>query len=103
MTAQQHVEIDERAVAVANASYRWGFTFIIFALLLDVMYRGAVRKEAAWDLLALVIAGSGICTAYQVRKKILGRRLWKWILIGTVVAFVVSLVTAAILTLTKAM
>jgi len=50
MTTHQNVQRDERTVAVENASYRWACTFVSFALLIDVMYRGAVRNEAAWDL-----------------------------------------------------
>ena len=51
------VERDERTVAVENASYKWAYILLIFALLIDVVYRGMVRQEAAWDLLALVIVG----------------------------------------------
>lgn len=47
MSTQQYVRRDERKVAVENASYRWACGFVSFALLIDVMYRGMVRSEAA--------------------------------------------------------
>jgi len=52
MSTDQDVRIDERTMAVARAANTWGFNFISFALLIDIMYRAAVRKEAAWDLFA---------------------------------------------------
>jgi hypothetical protein len=53
--------------------------------------------------MALVIVPSLACTMYQARQKILGPRVWKALLIGSVVAFVVSAVAAAILTITNTM
>lgn len=60
-----------RTVAVENNSYKWAYIFIIFALLIDVMFRGLVRNEAAWDLMALVIVGGAVCAVYQARQKTL--------------------------------
>ena len=71
MTTHQNVQRDERTVAVENASYRWACTFVSFALLIDVMYRGAVRNEAAWDLMALVIVPGILSSVYQARQKTL--------------------------------
>ena len=68
------VERDERTVAVENASYRWAYIFLSFALLIDVVYRGIVLQEAAWDLMALVIVGGAVCTIHQLRQKIWTRR-----------------------------
>ena len=92
------VQRDERTVAVENASYKWACIFFGFALLIDVMYRGAVRDEAAWDLMALVIIGSGIATMYQIRKKtlMLSRRfaieaLFLMLFSGVVAAIVASI------------
>jgi hypothetical protein len=36
MSADQSVKRDERTIAVENASFRWTFTFLLFALLADV-------------------------------------------------------------------
>jgi len=69
MTTHQTVQRDERTVAVENASYRWACTFVTFALLIDVIYRGAVHNEAAWDLMALASVPGIICTIYQARHK----------------------------------
>ncbi|MGA2063188.1 MAG: hypothetical protein ABSG67_22175 [Thermoguttaceae bacterium] len=61
-------------------------------------YRGAVRNEAAWDLMALVIVSSGVCTMYQARRKILGQGwVWKVTLIaclGGVIAFIIGFILA---------
>jgi hypothetical protein len=67
MSTPQVVERDERTAAVENASYRWAYAVLTYALLLDVMYRSLFRHEAAWDLMALVIVGGAICTVYQAR------------------------------------
>ena len=73
MTTRQSVERDERTVAVENASYKWAYIFLSFALLIDVVYRGVVRNEAAWDLMALVVVGGIVCAVYQARQKTLAR------------------------------
>lgn len=70
-TTTPSVERDERMVAVENAICRWGYILLTYALLIDVVYRGIVRQEAAWDLLALVIVGGAVCTIYQARQKTL--------------------------------
>ena len=72
MSTTHYVERDERTVAVENASYRWAYLVVTFALLVDMMYRSLVRHEAAWDLMALVIVGGAVCTVYQARQKTLG-------------------------------
>ena len=103
MSTHKSVERDERTVAVENASYKWAFNFVTFALLIDVVYRGAVRNEDAWDLMALAIVPSLACTMYQARQKILGQGwVWKVVLIACL-AGVISFVIAAILVMTKAM
>jgi hypothetical protein len=71
MSTPQCVERDERTVAVENASYRWAYLLLTYALLVDVMYRSLVRHEASWDLMALVVGGGAVCTVYQARQKIL--------------------------------
>jgi hypothetical protein len=92
---------DERTIAVENASFRGGFTFLLFALLVDVTYRGLFRNEVAWDLLGLVFVSSGFSTIYQARNRIWGRGwLWRMTLVAFVTA-IVSAVIAFILPLTK--
>ena len=99
MSTHQSVERDERTVAVEHTSYKWALIFLMFALLIDVMYRGIFRGEAAWDLMALVIAGGVGCTIHQARQKIWTRR---WVrdavliaCVGGVVAVVVVIVCLA--------
>jgi len=101
MSTEQGVVRDERTLAVENASFRWGFNFILFALLADVVYRGLLRNEAAWDLMGLVIVSSGLSTIYQARQRVWGRGwLWKMTLIALFGA-VVSALIAVILTVMK--
>ena len=93
MSTPQAVERDERTVAVENASYRWAYLVLSYALLVDVIYRSLVRHEAAWDVMALVLVGGAVCTAYQARQKILGHG---WVM-KAVLAACVAGVLAAIL------
>jgi hypothetical protein len=96
MSTSQAVQRDERTVAVENASYRWAFLVLTYALLVDVIYRSLVRHEAAWDVMALVIVGGAICTIYQARQKILGHG---WVM-KAVLAACMAGVIAAVLALT---
>lgn len=99
MSAPQCVERDERTVAVENASYRWAYGVLTYALLVDVMYRGLFRHEAAWDLMALVIVGGAICTVYQARQKTLGHDWVMKAVLGAFIAAVIAFITAVAMTL----
>ncbi len=102
MNTHQSVERDERTVAVENASYKWAYAFITFALLIDVACRAAIRHEAAWDLMVLVIVGGAVCTMYQYRQKTLGWPSRKTMLFRLVMAIVAAII-AAIFVMTKVM
>lgn len=103
MNAHQNVKPDERTVAVAHAANTWGLNFILFALLLDVMYRAVAYDEAAWDLLALTIVSGGITTVYMARHKVLGQLFgWKQVAV-LVIAAVVSSIVAAIFAMNRMM
>lgn len=65
MTATPLIHRDERTMAVENASYRLSYLFLSFGVLAAVAYRSLFRGEAAWDLLALVVLGGVLSTAYQ--------------------------------------
>lgn len=91
MSTLQAVERDERTVAVENVSYRWAYGVLTFALLVDVMYRGLFRHEAAWDLMALVFVGGAICTVYQARQKTLGHG---WVVKVVLVCCITAVFTA---------
>ncbi len=77
MSDNQPVMRDERTVSVENAGSRLACAFLTFALLIDAVYRGQVRNEAAWDLLAMVIVSGFIQLVYQGRHKTLPRG-WAW-------------------------
>ncbi len=87
MNADRGVARDERTVAVENTGYKWGYTFLAFALFIDVGYRAMVRHEAAWDLMALVIVSGAVCTMYQARRKALPRG---WVKVGVLAACVAA-------------
>jgi hypothetical protein len=86
---------DERTVVVEDASYRFAYLFITFALLLDVMYRSLVRREASWELLAIVLLGGAISTLYQWRHQILTRHSAKLALFTGGLAGIVAALIAA--------
>lgn len=91
----QPVLRDERTISVENASYKLGFTVILFGLLIIITFRGFFYQESNWDLLALVIIGSGVTTVYQAINRTLSQR-WFYLgltmaAIAAVVAFVISL------------
>ena len=71
MSASRMIERDERTIAVENASYRWGYQFLSFGLLILVAYRSFVYQESSWDLLALVVLGGVLSAAYQGFYKVL--------------------------------
>lgn len=91
----QPVLRDERTISVENASYKLGFTVILFGLLIIITFRGFFYQESNWDLLALVIIGSVVTTVYQAINRTLSQR-WFYLgltmaAIAAVVAFVISL------------
>ena len=94
MNTLQCVERDERTVAVENASYRWAYLLLTYALLVDVMYRSLVRHEAAWDVMALVIVGGAVCTVYQARQKVLAHGWVMKAVLGACMAGVIAAVLA---------
>ena len=85
----KRIESDERTVAVENSSYRIGFQIMVYGVLAAVAWRGLLLQQAAWDLLALVVIGSGIPVAIQSRHSILQR--------GWIVKAMLSVVIAAVL------
>jgi hypothetical protein len=97
MSTSQPVQRDERTVAVENASYRWVYGLLIYALLVDVMCRAWFRHEAAWDLMAMVIVGGVVASVYQARQRILTQGwVMKVVLAGCVAAVIAALVAMTI-------
>ncbi len=93
MTTTPLVQRDERTVAVENASYRWGYLFLSFGLLVLVAYRSFARHESAWDMFLLVLVGGAVVTAYQRFHSVLSRH---WV-ITSVLAAVVAAILAGII------
>ncbi len=96
MSNQQRVLRDERTVAVENVSYKWAFAFVTFALLVDVMYRGLFRNEAAWDLMALACVPGIICSIYYARQTTLTAHDWVTIAVLAICSAAVAFVIAAL-------
>ena len=84
------VDHDERTVAVENAGYRWAYLFTSFGLLAIVAFRGFIKREASWDLLALVILGGLVHAVFRAFHGALYRRLALRIAVAVVAAAVLA-------------
>ncbi|RNC62743.1 MAG: hypothetical protein AWM53_02084 [Candidatus Dichloromethanomonas elyunquensis] len=93
--SNQTVEKDERSTFIENISYKFGYIFITFALLLDVVYR-SLKNEAPWDLLALVIISGLVMSLYQYKQKILGKTWIKTCIYVFAVSFIIAFIMAFI-------
>ncbi|GAA0719747.1 hypothetical protein GCM10008905_08180 [Clostridium malenominatum] len=91
------VEKDERSTFIENISYKFGYNFIAFTLLLDVVYRGVRFNEAAWDLLIIVIISGFAMTVYQYKQKILGRTWIKTVALTFAITFIFAFLLALII------
>lgn len=100
-TNNHRIERDERSVAVEDASYRVGYLFTVFALLLAVMYRSWFTGDPAWDLLAIVIVSGGITTAYQLRHQIVSSSSARRALLTAVGAAVLAAVALVLVKLSQ--
>lgn len=90
------IEKDERATFVENVSYKFGYHFITYALLLDVIYRGLRFNEAPWDLLAIIIISGLVATVYQYKQKILDKKFIKFFVLTFLSAFAIAYLLAFI-------
>ena len=88
---------DERTLAVENASYRLGYLFLAFGILVIGAYRGLVKEESSWELLALVILSGVVTTLYQGWHKVLNRSWAARVLAAVILA---ALLGAALVFLT---
>lgn len=88
------VEKDERTTWIENISYKFGYLFMAYALLLDIAYRSYFRKEAPWDLFGIIIAGGLVTSIYQYQQKVIGRSWAKTSLLTVLIALVLGLVIA---------
>jgi hypothetical protein len=60
-----------------------------------VIYRGVVRQEASWDLLAIVVLSGAVTTFYQWRQKVLSRHSFAVAAVTFVLGGVVAALIAA--------
>ena len=60
--------------ALEDAGFRWAYLVLSFGLLASVAYRGFVRRESAWDLLALVVVSGLVSAWYRGRQGALSPR-----------------------------
>jgi hypothetical protein len=86
-------EKDERAVTIEKSSYSLAARVMGFAILVDVIYRSLVTKQASWDLLGIVILGGLVATIYQTRLKTATRSWSKVILLSVLAGLVVAILT----------
>lgn len=98
MNTHPTVQADERTIAVAYAANTWGLNFLLYALLIDIIYRSAVLDQACWDLFALIIVSGAINMFYMAKHKALvqvfSRKLWVVMAVVAVVSFVAAFVVA---------
>ncbi|RJE48896.1 MULTISPECIES: hypothetical protein [unclassified Dehalobacter] len=94
--ASNRVEKDERTTFIENISYKFGYVFITFALLLDVVYRSLKLNEAPWDLLALIIISGLVMSLYQYKQKILGKTWIKTFIYVFTISFIIAFIMAFI-------
>lgn len=95
--ANKMVSKDERTTFIENVSYKFGYNFIAFALLIDVMYRGVRNNESSWDLLAIIITSGLVMTAYQYRQKILEKTWLKSVALIFVIALIIAFLFAFVM------
>jgi hypothetical protein len=84
---------DEREQAVDAEAERLVAAILSFGILVLVMVR-SLRGEAAWDLLALVIAAGFVGVAYRAWKRAVDRQLRLAGLVTGVVAAAVAVAAA---------
>ncbi|MCZ2111865.1 MAG: hypothetical protein LC118_20295 [Dehalococcoidia bacterium] len=84
---------DERTSAVENASFRWAFLAMSFALLGSIAFRALVFRQSNWDLMAIVILGGGISYAYQGLHRAITKRWFAVSALAVLVAAVISILT----------
>jgi len=70
--------VDERTKNVVNQGDAYTGRFMLFAVLIDVIFRGFMNSTPFiaenWDLMTIVIIGGLISTAYQIKSKVLFNR-----------------------------
>ena len=88
MDTNQLMTADERS-AIMMRGITWAYNFLVFALLIDIMYRALVWQEAAWDVFALLFASGVVGIIYAARHDVLILNR-KSAVVAAVVAFILA-------------
>lgn len=92
MSKNNTIVKDERTISVENASYGLGYKIVVYALLLDVIYRSLKVGDASWDLMGIVIFSGMIVTAYQMKYKIFAKGWVKIVVLTSSVAMAIAII-----------
>ena len=90
------LDMDARTATILRNN-AWGFSFLIFALLFDIMYRSIVFREASWDLFLLIGISGLIPVVYPAQHKA-AFLTWKFLAV-MLISGVIAAVVAALLTI----
>ena len=90
------VEKDERTAFIENTSFSYGYKFLAFALLLDIMFRSFRLNEAPWDLFTIIIMSGFAMVVYQYKQKILGK-IWIRTVGSTIIISIISAIILALI------
>jgi len=85
---------DEREASVDRAGDRLAYLALSYGLLLLVAYRSFAEARASWDLLALVLLGGLVGTAYRLWHRVFTREAALVAGLTIVVAIVVGALLA---------
>lgn len=86
---------DERQAHLDQAADRFAYLAISYAALGLVIYRSVVDRAAAWDLMALVIAGGVAGAAYRLRAGVVTRSWLAWAGLTLVAGAVAAILAVA--------
>jgi len=101
MSADLPVDRDERTTTLENVGYRWAYSLLAYALLIDVAARSLLRHEQPWDLLGLVIVGGIIMGAYLARQGLWTRKSTIAVSVATFASLVIAAVAAILIALLR--
>jgi hypothetical protein len=90
MDTKARLSSDERSAIIMQAN-TWAYNFLLFALLIDVVYRAVVFDEAAWDLFALIFASGIIGSVYAA-----GHNAWKLTRNNVILMAMIAVVAALV-------
>ena len=93
MNTQTPATADERT-AVAYKANTWSLNVVLYALLLDIIYRSVFLHETAWDLFLLLSLSGVISGAYMARHKVFAQVFgWKLAFVAIVSALIVAAIS----------